>query len=116
MIIGACRLEIVLPGNDSLKGKRRTRRSLVDRARRKFGLSVAEVEDHDSLHLLVLGAAHVSSDAVHARRVLQSFVNWVERTGMGYVRASHIELVRPLGPGLAHDWGDDEYDGKTEGS
>jgi len=97
MVIGICRLELALPGNGSLKGKRRVRQSLIDRARRKFNLAVAEVEALDRHQRLVLGAVCVSNDAVHANRALQRFVSWVEDTGLAVVQQVATELVRPTG-------------------
>ena len=37
MVIGACTLELHIPGNGSLKGKRRIIKSLVARLRREVG-------------------------------------------------------------------------------
>jgi hypothetical protein len=43
MVIGACSLELHLPGNGSLKGKRQVIKSLLARLRKEFNVSVAEV-------------------------------------------------------------------------
>jgi len=116
VFIGVCRLELVLSGNRSLKGKRRVSRSLGDRARLRFRLSVAEVEALESLQKLILGAAYVSNDPVHARQVLQRFVRWVESTALGELRASQIDVLRPglSEAPLVREEGD--CDGATESS
>jgi len=43
MIIGACSVELHLPGNGSLKGKRGILKPLLAHLRRRFNLAAAEV-------------------------------------------------------------------------
>ncbi len=47
MIVGVLELELAIPSADSLKAKRMVLRSLKDRVRRQFNVSVAELEDND---------------------------------------------------------------------
>ena len=47
MVIGVCKLEICIPGNNSLKGKRQVLKSIKDRIRNKFNVSIAEVDKND---------------------------------------------------------------------
>jgi hypothetical protein len=104
VVVGVCQLELRLPGNRSLKGKRRVKRSIVDRAQSKFGLSLGEVRLLDRKNTLVLGAAYVSNDPVHARRVLQSFVDWVAGTGLAVLHQSHIEMLKPREMSSPFNW------------
>ena len=43
MHVGVCIIDLRLPGNGSLKGKRRVVKSIVTRITREFNVSVAEV-------------------------------------------------------------------------
>ncbi|MDQ7794572.1 MAG: DUF503 domain-containing protein [bacterium] len=77
MIVGRCRVELAFPGNGNLKDKRRVVKSLVDRARRKFNVAVAEVDRLDSHDRITLGVAVVTNEGAHADRMLAEVVRWL---------------------------------------
>jgi uncharacterized protein YlxP (DUF503 family) len=78
MHVGVCIIDLRLPGNSSLKGKRRVVKSMVTRITREFNVSVAEVEDQDLWQRAVLGVACVSSSASYAHGQLERVVQWIE--------------------------------------
>ena len=78
MHVGVCTIDLRLPGNGSLKGKRRVIKSIVTRITREFNVSVAEVEDQDLWQRAVLGVACVSSSASYAHGQLERVVQWIE--------------------------------------
>jgi uncharacterized protein YlxP (DUF503 family) len=78
MHVGVCTIDLRLPGNGSLKGKRRVVKSIVTRLTREFNVSVAEVEDQDLWQRAVLGVACVSSSASYAHGQLERVVQWIE--------------------------------------
>ena len=78
MHVGVCTIDLRLPGNGSLKGKRRVVKSMVTRITREFNVSVAEVEDQDLWQRAVLGVACVSSSASYAHGQLERVVQWIE--------------------------------------
>ena len=78
MHVGVCTIDLRLPGNGSLKGKRRVVKSIVTRVTREFNVSVAEVEDQDLWQRAVLGVACVSSSASYAHGQLERVVRWIE--------------------------------------
>jgi uncharacterized protein YlxP (DUF503 family) len=78
MHVGVCIIDLRLPGNGSLKGKRRVVKSIVTRITREFNVSVAEVEDQDLWQRAVLGVACVSSSASYAHGQLERVVQWIE--------------------------------------
>ena len=80
MIIGVCTIELSLPGNDSLKGKRSILKSLLARVRHEFNVSVAEVSDNDSWQSAVVGVVCVSSGADYAHGLLTRVVGWIENS------------------------------------
>ena len=85
-VVGVVTLEIRLPDAHSLKDKRQVVKSLKDRLRHKFNVAVAEIDCQELWQRAVVAAVTVSSDHVHAEKVLQS----VEE-----------EAAALLGPGLA---------------
>jgi uncharacterized protein YlxP (DUF503 family) len=69
--IGVLTLELRLENSHSLKDKRHVLQGLKDRLRRKFNVSVAEIDHQDLWQRAVIAAVTVSSDRSHAQRVLQ---------------------------------------------
>jgi len=67
-----------IPHATSLQDKRQVRRSLVDKTRQRFNVSVAEVGTQDIYQTLTLGIAVVSGDAAHARQSLDEVIRFME--------------------------------------
>ncbi len=80
MVIGACTLELYIPGNGSLKGKRQVIKSLMVRLRKEFNVSVAEVDAQDVWQSAVIGVVCVSSDRGYAHGLLTRVAHWVEES------------------------------------
>ena len=59
------KVEMLLPWSHSLKEKRMVQRSLTEKLRQRFRLSVAQLDEQDSWQHLVLGMAGVSGDYVY---------------------------------------------------
>lgn len=76
MWIGSLEFDVLLGDVHSLKGKRSAVRPIIAEIRRRFDVSVAEV-DHRALHRrTMIGVGAVSGDAAHVTEVLDN----VERT------------------------------------
>jgi uncharacterized protein YlxP (DUF503 family) len=70
--IGVLTLEILVEHSHSLKEKRHVVKSLKDRLRERFNVSVAEIDHLDSWQASVVAVAAVSKDRVHAEQVLSA--------------------------------------------
>ena len=77
MVLGTLTLELFLPENHSLKGKRQILNHLKDRVRNHFNVSVAEVGDNELWQRCRLGVAVVSNERVFADQVLSKVVSLV---------------------------------------
>jgi len=93
VVIGLCRLELLLHGNFSLKGKRQVIKSVVERARQRFNISIAEVEDQDLWQKAVLGICTVSNDRQRVNSILDQVVDFIENTNLAEVTDSQIEIM-----------------------
>ena len=93
MFIGSCRLVVEIPGNNSLKGKRMVVKSLKDRLRNRFHVSVAEVEEMDNHRRAVLGVAYVTNARRHANQVMDQVVDFVDSEGSIYLVDYMIEIL-----------------------
>jgi uncharacterized protein YlxP (DUF503 family) len=76
--VGTARIALELPEGSSLKDKRQVVRSVVQRLRNRFNLSVAEVETLNSISLATLALACVSNDARHTQEMLDKAVAFIE--------------------------------------
>jgi len=70
MIVGTLRVRLLLREARSLKDKRQVVKSVKDRLRNHFNVSVAEIEALDNRQLAVLGVAMVSNEAHHVKLAL----------------------------------------------
>jgi uncharacterized protein YlxP (DUF503 family) len=84
--IAALTIQLHLPDNGSLKGKRKELLSVRAALTRRFGASVAEVDDHDLWQRATLAAGIVSRSAGE----LDHAVDGIER----YLLARYPEGVR----------------------
>ena len=77
MHVSVCQMELRLPENHSLKGKRQVIKSIITRLQNKFNISVAEVDNQDLWQLATLGIACVSNHRRHADETLANVVKFV---------------------------------------
>ncbi|MBI4827876.1 MAG: DUF503 domain-containing protein [Nitrospinae bacterium] len=77
MVVGVCKVSLALHGARSLKSKRQVIKSVKDRVRARFNISIAEVDHHDLYQSALLGLCVVSADAAHADSQLQHAVNFI---------------------------------------
>jgi len=70
--IGVLTLELRIEHAHSLKEKRQVVKSLKDRLRHKFNVSVAEIDDQDLHNSSVIAAATVSPSRPFAEKVLRA--------------------------------------------
>jgi uncharacterized protein YlxP (DUF503 family) len=77
MNVGVCRINLRLPENMSLKGKRRVLKSIVSRVGNKFNVAIAEVDNGDMWQLATIGICCVSNDRRHTNEVMSRVVDFI---------------------------------------
>jgi uncharacterized protein YlxP (DUF503 family) len=75
MIVGLCEIELSIPESHSLKDKRQILRSLLERLRNQFNVSIAEVDRMDSWQRATVGVASVSNETKHSVQVLNKVMD-----------------------------------------
>jgi len=93
MIVGLCTIELFLPGSQSLKDKRQVLLSLKDRLRKKFNLSIAEVDGQDLWQRAVLGLACVANEGRYVNQVLDQALNAIRAVPEVEIVQSRVELL-----------------------
>lgn len=71
MHVGVLEVRLHVPDAGSLKEKRQVVKSLLDRARQRFGVAAAEIGENDKHRIAVLGFASVSGSLHHAREIVE---------------------------------------------
>lgn len=105
MIVGAAVVELHVHGSQSLKEKRGVVRSVVQRLRNRFNVSVAEIGGQDTWQRAVLGVAATGNDRSYVREQLRKALAYVEDMHLAEVTGSDIELLE-----LCYDERDEDGD------
>lgn len=93
MRVGLCTVDLYIPGTTSLKGKRRVVKSVKDRLRNRFNVSVAEVDGHDLLQRAAIGVAMISKDARKLNSEMEKIIAFIEKTPGANLIDHQIEIL-----------------------
>lgn len=93
MIIGTCTITLRISWASSLKEKRMVVKSLIDRMKNKFNISVAEVEQQDNHKIAVIGFACVTNETQHANSMIDKVINFVENNTEAEIEDAFIEIL-----------------------
>ena len=90
MVVGTLKIEFRLQENRSLKGKRKVVRSIVDKVKARFNVSIAEVGSNDKWQKIELGIGAVGNDRRHIDSSLNHVLDFIESLYIAEI--VHIEL------------------------
>ncbi len=107
MVLGAARVELLVHGSRSLKEKRGVVRSISQRVRNRFNVSVAEVGGQGTWQRAELGLTSAGSEAPAVRARLEKAVDFIAELGLAEVIDQEVEVVATPLSGYA-TWQDDE--------
>lgn len=79
--LGVLTVSLHIPHAQSLKDKRMVLRSLRDRVRNKFNVSVSELEGQDKWQRATFGFAMINNDSRHVESSLQNLLSFLESFG-----------------------------------
>ncbi len=92
MVIGVLTLDLFISDSHSLKSKRFVLKSLKDRLRRKFNISISE-EPNDLWQRVSLFTACISTDTRHLNSVLENVKKMVEKETMLEILDYSVEIL-----------------------
>jgi len=93
MVIGICTVELHIPDSGSLKGKRQVIKSIKDRIRQNYNVSVAEIDGLDLWQKAVLGIACVGNEKRYINGVLDKIVGFLQDNHFVELLKYHIEFL-----------------------
>jgi len=79
MTLGSLQVRLLVREARSLKDKRQVVRSIIDRLRNEYNVSIAEVDHLDNYRQVTLGIAMVGWDGKHVRDSLQKIAEALRR-------------------------------------
>ena len=94
MNVGYGQIKFFLHGNRSLKGKRKVVKSMRDRVKNKFNVSISEVGDQDEWQSLQIGIAAVSSDSQYLDGLMTQVVEFIDNMHLAEMIDCNIEFMK----------------------
>jgi uncharacterized protein YlxP (DUF503 family) len=92
MVVGVLKLQVLIPENHSLKGKRGVIKRIQGRVRQQFNVAVTECGDQDLWQSSLLGFAAAGSHQPIVEATLRKVVDFVESLGLAEVGENGIEV------------------------
>ncbi len=93
MVIGVCKVTLLLHGNRSLKGKRRVLKSIMGKVKNRFNLTIAEVGCNDVWQRAEIGFAAIGNDKAFINSVIDTALSFIEDLQLGEITDHRIELI-----------------------
>ncbi len=92
MIIGALTIELYIPESNSLKSKRKVLKSLKDKIKNRFNVSLAEINNHDKWQRATLAIVSVANSRSDIDARFSRLINLVEELSQAELINSQIEV------------------------
>ena len=93
MRIGTLTITLYLHNTESLKDKRQIIKSLIETNRRKFNISIAEVDNLDKWRKATIGIACVANDGKYVNQVLDKVLDSIESDPQLDVGEVELEML-----------------------
>jgi len=94
MVVGICQIDLVIHDNHSLKGKRQVLKTIMEKVKNRFNVSIAEVADNDVWQRSQIGFSVVGNDNRHVNSVLDKALNFIEGLHVAEIIDHRIEIMR----------------------
>jgi uncharacterized protein YlxP (DUF503 family) len=91
-VVGVLKVNLLLPENHSLKGKRGVLKRIQARVANRFNLSVTYWGDQDLWKSAVLGFGLIGTHKESIEKTLKKIVDFVDEIGLAQVADSDIEF------------------------
>jgi uncharacterized protein YlxP (DUF503 family) len=93
MVVGVCRLTLMVSESHSLKEKRMVLRRIKDRTRLKFNVAIAEVGDQDAWQSTQIGYAVVANERGFVEEMVAKIEKFIEDLGAAKIIDDEKDFV-----------------------
>lgn len=92
MIIGICTCEIFIFNSNSLKSKRSVVKSIIEKSKNRFNISIAEVGDNDKWQKSIIAFSTISNEQKVVEETMDKVINFFD----SYSEIEIISIKREL--------------------
>lgn len=78
MIIGICTCEIFIFNANSLKSKRSVVKSIIEKSKNRFNISIAEVGENDKWQKSIIAFSTISNDQKLVEETIEKVINFFD--------------------------------------
>jgi len=93
MVVGMGKIKFRLFDTDSLKGKRKIVKSIIQRIKNNFNISVAETDFNDSHDWLEIGFSMAGNDSRVMNSKLDKVINFADELGLAVIVDTQVEII-----------------------
>lgn len=93
MIIGIMEIELYIYEANSLKEKRRVIKSLIERLKSRYNISIAEISLCDTWNKSIIGLGIVSNSSTQINKVLSKVFEFIENDTRVEIIKHNIEIL-----------------------
>ena len=93
MVVGTVKIELYLHETQSLKGKRKIVKSMVDKVKHRFNVSIAEIGSNDKWQKIELGISAVGNDRRHIDSSLNNVISFLDSLYLAERGKTRIEII-----------------------
>ncbi len=93
MRVGALKVQLEITDSNSLKDKRMVLRSLKERIRRRFNVSISEVDNHEKWQRATLGISSISNDKQFIETMFNKITDYIESEKRVLILDMTVEIL-----------------------
>jgi hypothetical protein len=93
MVVGTGKIKFKLYGVNSLKEKRSIVKSIINRIKKKFNISIAEIDYNDSHLWAQIGFSIIGNDSRRVNSKLDKVLNMADDLGLAQIADTQIEII-----------------------
>ena len=93
MVVGTGKIKFKLYGVSSLKGKRRIVKSIINRIKNEFNISIAEIDYNDSHSWAQIGFSITGNDSRVVNSKLDKVFNLADDIGLAQITDTQMEII-----------------------
>lgn len=93
MVVGVCSVNFLIHDNHSLKGKRQVIKSLIQRVKNRFNISIAEVDDNDLWQRGRIGFCIAGNDRRYVNSAVDKTLDYIRGLNLVDLADYSFELI-----------------------
>lgn len=93
MIVGTCQIELIIFEADSLKEKRHVIKSIIERIKARFNISIAEIDYHELWNRSMIGMAVVSNNKALCESSIAKAISFIDNDERVEIINHYTEVI-----------------------